>query len=290
MSSQPPVFEDAADAEFDECDDTELAEPQIHESLYHMKLPLESALNLQILSSGCPIPKCFWFKEGRQISKRSKHFMISTKLGINGDVTFNLQVPKTCPQDDGIYSCVVISPAGLAISTARIKLFKPENGGSSSNQGGMAPVIKPDDQVINQIQSLSLNPAPVSSANISGLASSSNMSNTKTNDSMQTANYEAEIEEEEDEYEEEGEGMDFDENEVVEELTVEAFEMDKTEANGHRLPEGVPEFQPSKYSYNNLEENNTSNHTYTPGQTTLPQTITYSPKQQPQIPNNHPVA
>ena len=282
LSSQPPVFEDQADAEFEEVDDSQLAEPQIHESLYHMKLPQGAPLNLKILSSGCPIPKCFWFKEGRQISKRSKHFMINTEPG-NGNVTFNLSVPQTCAQDDGIYSCVVISPAGLAISTARIKLFKPDDFVEENNSGMM--------NVINQpMSNLSINPAPASiqgSATVSGLASSSNMSNPKTNDSIQTANHEAEIEEEENE-EEFGEEavqieklVDDEEIEIEQELKVEAFEVNEQPVG---LPEGVPEFHKSpiqspKYSFSNLNTNPSQSHTYNPSQN---MNHTYNPQPAPQ--------
>lgn len=128
LSTNPPVFEDASDAEFDKIEgDEDLLEPQIQESLIHCKVNRGDSLTLQATSIGRPLPKCFWFKEGRQISKTSKHFIIRSHRNDHDSVTFSLLVHQTCAQDDGIYSCVVISPAGLAISTARIRIADSGN-------------------------------------------------------------------------------------------------------------------------------------------------------------------
>ena len=137
LAEQPPVFEDIEDAAFTDCHQDALLEPKIEEALFHTRITLGRPLKLTCICSGNPAPKAFWFKEGRQISKKSKHFITRVSVEQNDlslkVMKYILYVHQTCGQDDGIYSCVIISPAGLAISSAKIIIEKTNNNNNNNN-------------------------------------------------------------------------------------------------------------------------------------------------------------
>lgn len=166
LAEQPPVFEDMEDAAFTETLQDKLLEPKIEEALFHTKVGLNKPLKLSCTCTGNPAPKAFWFKEGRQISKKSKHFITRTNVENETEdlktVKYILYIHQTCQQDDGIYSCVIISPAGLAISSARI-VIKTENQAQSA-----APVAVPQSTAQNLTPKSQISPQKSPGRNMSG--------------------------------------------------------------------------------------------------------------------------
>jgi len=54
----------------------------------------------------------YWFKDGKQISKRSKHYLQKS----DGRGSYELYIPSTSLDDDGNYTAVACNPQVIVVS------------------------------------------------------------------------------------------------------------------------------------------------------------------------------
>uniref|UniRef100_A0A4W5LD08 Ig-like domain-containing protein n=1 Tax=Hucho hucho TaxID=62062 RepID=A0A4W5LD08_9TELE len=76
---------------------------------------------------GDPKPKIYWFKDGKQISKRSEHYRISR----DADGTCNLHTAAASLDDDGNYTIMAGNPEGRVSCTGRMMVQAVNQRGRS---------------------------------------------------------------------------------------------------------------------------------------------------------------
>jgi len=127
LEQSPPVLEDPDDDVFEEVEVGTEKLPFFVVPLknYHVTVGTGASLICQV--SATPKPKIFWFKDGKQISKRSRHYLTSC----NSDGVCELRIPELYAEDDGNYTALATNPMGRVSSTARIavsshKIMNPD--------------------------------------------------------------------------------------------------------------------------------------------------------------------
>jgi len=116
LEQSPPVIEDPDDESFEEVEAGSEKLPFFVVPLknYHVTVGTGASLICQV--NAHPNPKVFWFKDGKQISKRSRHYLTSC----NSDGVCELRIPELYAEDDGNYTALATNPVGRVSSTARI--------------------------------------------------------------------------------------------------------------------------------------------------------------------------
>jgi len=116
LEQSPPVVEDPEDDVFEDVETGAEKLPFFVVPLknYHVTVGTGASLICQV--NGQPKAKVFWFKDGKQISKRSRHYLTSC----DKDGVCELRIPELYAEDDGNYTALATNPLGRVSSTARI--------------------------------------------------------------------------------------------------------------------------------------------------------------------------
>uniref|UniRef100_A0A8C2PC93 Ig-like domain-containing protein n=1 Tax=Capra hircus TaxID=9925 RepID=A0A8C2PC93_CAPHI len=103
-----PVDESDDEIQHDEIPTGKCIAPIFDKRLKHFRVTEGSPVTFTCKIVGIPVPKVYWFKDGKQISKRNEHF----KMKREGDGTCSLHVDSTTSDDDGNYTIMAANPQG----------------------------------------------------------------------------------------------------------------------------------------------------------------------------------
>ncbi|XP_076873650.1 palladin isoform X2 [Brachyhypopomus gauderio] len=122
-----PVEESDDDVQHDEDAAGENVAPCFDRKLKHYKVFEGMSVTFSCKVSGDPKPKVYWFKDGKQISKRSEHYRISR----DPDGTCSLHTATASLDDDGNYTVMAGNPAGRVSCTGRMMVQAVNQRGRS---------------------------------------------------------------------------------------------------------------------------------------------------------------
>uniref|UniRef100_A0A3Q3QSY9 Palladin n=1 Tax=Monopterus albus TaxID=43700 RepID=A0A3Q3QSY9_MONAL len=111
-----PVEESDDDVQHNEDSDGQGVAPSFDQKLKHYKVFEGMPVTFSCKVNGDPKPKVYWFKDGKQISKRSEHYRISR----DADGTCSLHTAAASLDDDGNYTIMAGNPEGRASCTGRM--------------------------------------------------------------------------------------------------------------------------------------------------------------------------
>ncbi|KAB0382583.1 hypothetical protein FD755_004500 [Muntiacus reevesi] len=103
-----PVDESDDEIQHDEIPTGKCIAPIFDKRLKHFRVTEGSPVTFTCKIVGIPVPKVYWFKDGKQISKRNEHF----KMKREGDGTCSLHIDSTTSDDDGNYTIMAANPQG----------------------------------------------------------------------------------------------------------------------------------------------------------------------------------
>lgn len=103
-----PVDESDDEIQHDEIPTGKCIAPIFDKRLKHFRVTEGSPVTLTCKIVGIPVPKVYWFKDGKQISKRNEH----CKMRREGDGTCSLHMDRTTGDDDGNYTIMAANPQG----------------------------------------------------------------------------------------------------------------------------------------------------------------------------------
>lgn len=90
--------------------------PIFDKKLKHFRVVEGSAVAFSCKLVGIPVPKVYWFKDGKQISKKNGHF----KMKREGDGTCILYIESVINDDDGNYTVMAANPQGRISSSGHL--------------------------------------------------------------------------------------------------------------------------------------------------------------------------
>ncbi|XP_010178818.1 PREDICTED: myopalladin [Mesitornis unicolor] len=82
--------------------------PIFDKRLKHFRVMEGSPITFTCKIVGIPVPKVYWFKDGKQISKKNPHF----KMNREEDGTCSLHIEASTNDDDGNYTIMAANPQG----------------------------------------------------------------------------------------------------------------------------------------------------------------------------------
>ncbi|XP_049996157.1 myopalladin [Alexandromys fortis] len=103
-----PVDESDEEIQHDEIPTGKCIAPVFDKRLKHFRVMEGSPVTFTCKIVGIPVPKVYWFKDGKQISKRSEH----CRMRREGDGTCSLHIESTNSDDDGNYTIMAANPQG----------------------------------------------------------------------------------------------------------------------------------------------------------------------------------
>uniref|UniRef100_A0A8C8S5N5 Palladin n=1 Tax=Pelusios castaneus TaxID=367368 RepID=A0A8C8S5N5_9SAUR len=118
--------------------------PYFEMKLKHYKIFEGMSITFTCRVAGNPKPKIYWFKDGKQISKRSDHYKIEREP----DGTCSLHATATTLDDDGNYTIMAASPQGKISCTGRLMV-------QAVNQRGRSPRTPPNQPHVRRPRSRS---------------------------------------------------------------------------------------------------------------------------------------
>ncbi|KAK1896979.1 Palladin [Dissostichus eleginoides] len=121
-----PVEESDEDVQHDE-DSVGGAAPSFLQKIKHYKVFEGMPVTFSCKVTGDPKPKVYWFKDGKQISKRSEHYRISR----GSDGTSSLHTANASLDDDGNYTIMAGNPQGRVSCTGRMMVQAVNQRGRS---------------------------------------------------------------------------------------------------------------------------------------------------------------
>ncbi|XP_017278936.1 palladin isoform X2 [Kryptolebias marmoratus] len=127
-----PVEESDDDVQHDEDSAGRGVGPSFDQKLKHYKVFEGMPVTFSCKVKGEPKPKVYWFKDGKQISKRSEHYRISR----DPDGTCSLHTAAASLDDDGNYTVLAANPDGRVSCTGRMMV-------QAVNQRGRSPRMAP---------------------------------------------------------------------------------------------------------------------------------------------------
>ncbi|XP_043986013.1 palladin isoform X6 [Gambusia affinis] len=127
-----PVEESDDDVQHDEDSAGQGVAPSFDQKLKHYKVFEGMPVTFYCKVHGDPQPKVYWFKDGKQISKRSEHYRISR----DADGTCSLHTAAASLDDDGNYTILAANPDGRVSCTGRMMV-------QAVNQRGRSPRMAP---------------------------------------------------------------------------------------------------------------------------------------------------
>ncbi|KAM9479252.1 palladin isoform 4-T6 [Salvelinus alpinus] len=122
-----PVEESDDDVQHDEDATGTGVVPFFDSKLKHYKVFEGMPITFSCKVIGDPKPKIYWFKDGKQISKRSEHYRISR----DADGTCNLHTATASLDDDGNYTIMAGNPEGRVSCTGRMMVQAVNQRGRS---------------------------------------------------------------------------------------------------------------------------------------------------------------
>ncbi|KAL1022570.1 hypothetical protein UPYG_G00029410 [Umbra pygmaea] len=122
-----PVEESDDDVQHDEDATEQGVAPSFESKLKHFKVFEGMPVTFSCKVIGDPKPKIYWFKDGKQISKRSEHYRISR----DADGTCNLHTATASLDDDGNYTIMAGNPEGRVSCTGRMMVQAVNQRGRS---------------------------------------------------------------------------------------------------------------------------------------------------------------
>ncbi|XP_063322087.1 palladin isoform X3 [Pelmatolapia mariae] len=122
-----PVEESDDDVEHDENSAGRGVAPSFDQKLKHYKVFEGMQVTFSCKIKGDPKPKVYWFKDGKQISKRSEHYRISR----DPDGTCSLHTAAASLDDDGNYTILAGNPEGRVSCTGRMMVQAVNQRGRS---------------------------------------------------------------------------------------------------------------------------------------------------------------
>ncbi|XP_005309792.2 palladin isoform X2 [Chrysemys picta bellii] len=118
--------------------------PYFEMKLKHYKIFEGMSVTFTCRVAGNPKPKIYWFKDGKQISKRSDHYKIQREP----DGTCSLHTTASTLDDDGNYTIMAANPQGRISCTGRLMV-------QAVNQRGRSPRTPPSQPHIRRPRSRS---------------------------------------------------------------------------------------------------------------------------------------
>ncbi|XP_077573104.1 palladin [Stigmatopora nigra] len=103
------------------------APPVFHAKLKHYKVFEGMPVTFSCKVDGDPKPKVYWFKDGKQISKRSEHY----RIGRAAEGTCTLHTATASLDDDGNYTVMAGNPEGRVSCTGRMMVQAVNQRGRS---------------------------------------------------------------------------------------------------------------------------------------------------------------
>ncbi|XP_042339398.1 palladin isoform X4 [Plectropomus leopardus] len=122
-----PVEESDDDVQHDEESAGHGVAPSFDQKLKHYKVFEGMPVTFSCKVHGDPKPKVYWFKDGKQISKRSEHYRISR----DADGTCSLHTASASLDDDGNYTIMAGNPEGRVSCTGRMMVQAVNQRGRS---------------------------------------------------------------------------------------------------------------------------------------------------------------
>ncbi|XP_074492275.1 palladin isoform X1 [Sebastes fasciatus] len=122
-----PVEESDDDVQHDEDSAGQGVPPSYDQKLKHYKVFEGMPVTFSCKVHGDPKPKVYWFKDGKQISKRSEHYRISR----DPDGTCSLHTAAASLDDDGNYTIMAGNPKGRVSCTGRMMVQAVNQRGRS---------------------------------------------------------------------------------------------------------------------------------------------------------------
>lgn len=122
-----PVEESDEDVQHDGSSAGRGAAPSFNQKLKHYKVFEGMPVTFSCKVNGDPKPKVYWFKDGKQISKRSEHYRISREA----DGTCTLHTAAASLDDDGNYTIMASNPEGRVSCTGRMMVQAVNQRGRS---------------------------------------------------------------------------------------------------------------------------------------------------------------
>ncbi|KAF3691212.1 Palladin [Channa argus] len=122
-----PVEESDDDVQHDEDSAGQGVAPSFDQKLKHYKVFEGMPVTFSCKVNGDPKPKVYWFKDGKQISKRSEHYRISR----DADGTCSLHTAAASLDDDGNYTIMAGNPMGRVSCTGRMMVQAVNQRGRS---------------------------------------------------------------------------------------------------------------------------------------------------------------
>ncbi|XP_060697828.1 myopalladin isoform X3 [Hemiscyllium ocellatum] len=90
--------------------------PIFDKKLKHFRVVEGSPVTMSCKIVGIPVPKVYWFKDGKQISKKNEHF----KMKRDGDGSCSLYIESATNDDDGNYTVMAVNPQGRNSSSGHL--------------------------------------------------------------------------------------------------------------------------------------------------------------------------
>ncbi|XP_040188989.1 palladin isoform X4 [Rana temporaria] len=131
-----PVEE--SDDEVEHGDESDGTPPQFETKLRHFKIFEGMPATFTCMVTGNPKPKIYWFKDGKQISKRSEHYRIQREP----DGTCSLHTSASSLDDDGNYTIMAANPQGRVSCTGRLMVQAVNQRGRSTRTPPAQPHIR----------------------------------------------------------------------------------------------------------------------------------------------------
>ncbi|KFP83267.1 Myopalladin, partial [Apaloderma vittatum] len=103
-----PVDESDDEIQHEEIPTGKYIAPIFDKRLKHFRVMEGSPITFTCKIVGIPVPKVYWFKDGKQISKKNTHF----KMNREEDGTCSLHIEASANDDDGNYTIMAANPQG----------------------------------------------------------------------------------------------------------------------------------------------------------------------------------
>ncbi|MGH0115567.1 UNVERIFIED_CONTAM: hypothetical protein FKN15_024897 [Acipenser sinensis] len=111
-----PVEESDDEIEHDAIPTGKCIAPIFEKKLKHFRAMEGTPVSFTCKVVGIPVPKVYWFKDGKQISKKNTHY----KMKREGDGTCFLHIAATTNDDDGNYTIMTANPQGRVSCTGHL--------------------------------------------------------------------------------------------------------------------------------------------------------------------------
>ncbi|XP_030308718.1 myopalladin isoform X1 [Calypte anna] len=126
-----PVDESDDEIQHEEIPTGKYIAPIFDKRLKHFRVMEGSPITFTCKIVGIPVPKVYWFKDGKQISKKNTHF----KMNREEDGTCSLHIEASTNDDDGNYTIMAANPQGRISCSGHLMVQSiPVRGRISTNQ------------------------------------------------------------------------------------------------------------------------------------------------------------